>query len=121
MFGKKLSEYLAFQKWFLAAIAVVGTARLVLSLAGVADSTTRWFSMQAVWLAGFLYYAVAVHTTRFGGYRHILPLLFNQAVLVQAIAILGIAIAMVSGQDNVFIAYVKGGFEGRAGGMPAAT
>lgn len=116
MFGKTLSEFLAFQKWFLVAIAAVGAVRLLLSLAGVADSTTSWLSMQALWLGGFFYYSVAVHTKGFGGHKHILLLLFNQTVLVQVIAILGIAIAMVTGHGNVFTAHVKGGFEGRSWG-----
>lgn len=116
MFGKSLSEYVAFQRRFLVAIAVVGTARLLLSLAGVPDAITSWLSMQAVWLAGFVYYSVAVHTKGFGHQRHILPLLFSQTVLVQAIAILGIAIAMITGHDNVYTAHVRGGFEGRSWG-----
>jgi hypothetical protein len=116
MFGKSLSEYLAFQKWFLVAMAVVGTARLLLSLAGVSDAVTSWLSMQAIWLGGFVYYAVAVHTKDFGRYKHILPLLFNQTVLYHAIAILGITIAMFTGQDNVYTAHVKGGFAGRSWG-----
>lgn len=116
MFGKTLSEYLAFQKWFLVAIAAVGSARLLLSLAGMGDSATSWLSMQAVWFGGFFSYPVAVHTKGFGRHRHILPLLFNQTVLVQVIAILGIAVAMLTGHDNVFTAHVKGGFEGRSWG-----
>jgi len=116
--GKKVSGYLSFQKWFLIAIAVVGGARLALSLSGVPDTATGWLSMQVVWLAGFVYYAIAVHAKGFGVYKHIFPLLLNQTVLVQAIAILGIAIAIFTGQDNVFTAqeYTKGGFAGRSWG-----
>jgi len=115
MFGRRFSEYLAFQKWFLVVIAAVGIGRLALSLAGAEDATAGWLSMQAVWLAGFLYYAVAVQTRGFGGFKQIFPLLLNQTVLVQAIAIAGIAIAILSGHDNVFTAaeYTKGGFAPR--------
>lgn len=118
MFGRRLSEYLAFQKSFLLVIAVAGITRLALSLAGVENATAGWLSMQAIWLAGFLYYAVAVHTKGFGGYGQIFPLLLNQTALVEAIAIAGIAIAIVTGRDNVFTAaeYTKGGFAPRSWG-----
>jgi len=118
VFGKTLSEYLAFQKWFLIAIAVVGGARLALSLSGVPDSATGWLSMQVIWLAGVVYYAIAVHAKGFGGHKHVFPMLLSQTILVQGIAILGIAIAIVTGQDNVFTAheYTKGGFAGRSWG-----
>jgi hypothetical protein len=39
--GKRLSEYFAFQKVFLAVIAVVGVARLGLSLVGAPDGTVN--------------------------------------------------------------------------------
>src|SRR5262245_25117594 len=45
VFGKRLSEYVAFQKVILALVALVGITRLGLSLAGVPDGTAKWFSM----------------------------------------------------------------------------
>ena len=103
MFGKRISEYLRFQRGWLALLAAVGFARLGLSLAGVSDSVATWFSLTVVgWIAVF-YYGVAVHTRGFGSYRHLVPLLFFQVVLVQAIAVTGILLA-IAGFPNIFAA-----------------
>jgi hypothetical protein len=103
MFGKRLSEYLAFQKGPLLIVAGVGLLRLGLSLAGAPNATATWLSMTvAGWLAIF-YYGVAVHTRRFGTYRHLLPLVFIQVVVVQAIAVTGILLA-IGGVPNIYAA-----------------
>ena len=103
MFGKRLSDYLRFQKIPLAVIAAVGLARLGLSLAGLPDSSVAWLSMTvASWIAVF-YYGVAVHTRGFGTYRHLLPLLAIQIVMVQVIAVTGILLA-IAGLPNVYAA-----------------
>jgi hypothetical protein len=103
MFGKRVSEYLRFQKGWLVLVAAVGLARLVLSLAGVSDSVATWFSLTAVgWIAIF-YYGIAVQTRGFGSYRHLVPLIFFQMVLVQAIAVAGILIA-IAGYPNIYAA-----------------
>ena len=103
MFGKRISQYLAFQKVALALIAAVGLARLGLSLAGLPDATVTWLSMTvAGWLA-ILYYGVAVHTRGFGSYRQLLPLVFFQMVLVQVIAVFGILLA-IAGFPNIYAA-----------------
>ncbi len=103
MFGKRLSQYLAFQKVVLGLLAAVGLARLGLSLAGVPDATVAWLSMNVVAWAGALYYGVAVHTRGFGSYKQILPLAFFQTVLQQSIAVLGILLA-IGGHPNVYAA-----------------
>jgi hypothetical protein len=103
MFGKRISEYLAFQKLFLALIAAVGLLRLGLSLAGVPDSAVKWLSMNVVAWAGIFYYGVAVHTKGFGSYKQILPLVLFQTILQQLIAVLGILLA-IAGLPNIFAA-----------------
>jgi small basic protein len=114
IFGKTLSEYLSFQKYILLLILIVGLARLFLSLGGVPDSTTKWLSISVVSLIGLVYYAVRVHTSGFGSYKQLLPLLFIQSVLAQAIVILGIVIAIYTGKDNVFSApEYSGGSDGK--------
>jgi hypothetical protein len=103
MFGKRVSEYLDFQKVPLAILAVVGLARLGLSLAGTPDKTVAWLSMNVVTWAAAFYYGVAVHTRGFGSYKQILPLAFFQMVLQQVIAVAGILLA-IAGLPNVFAA-----------------
>lgn len=103
MFGKRVSEYLEFQKVFLVLIAAVGLARLGLSVAGLPNSTTRWFSMNVVAWAAVFYYGVAVHTRGFGSYKQLLPLGIFQTILMQAIAVTGILLA-IAGFPNVFAA-----------------
>src|SRR2546426_296370 len=66
MFGKRLSQYLGFQKVWLALIAAVGLARLGLSLAGLRDSTVTFLSMTVVgWGVGSLVLLI----TKRGGRR----------------------------------------------------
>lgn len=101
MFGKRISEYLTFQRVFLVLIAVVGLLRLGLSLAGAPNSTTRWFSMNVVSWAGAFYYGVAVYTRGFGSYKQLLPLGLFQTLLQQAIAVAGILLD-IAGLRNVF-------------------
>jgi hypothetical protein len=103
LFGKRVSEYLGFQKAWLALIAVVGLARLGLSLAGLPDGTVTFLSITVVGWAAVLYYGVAVHTRGFGGYKQLLPLMAFQVVLVQAIAVFGILLA-IGGHPNIYAA-----------------
>ncbi|MGH9322122.1 MAG: hypothetical protein ACRD21_22295 [Vicinamibacteria bacterium] len=103
MFGKRLSEYLAFQRVPLGLIAAVGLARLGLSLAGLPNGTVAWLSMNVVAWAAALYYGVAVHTRGFGSYKQILPLGIFQTVLQQSIAVLGILLS-IAGFSNVYAA-----------------
>jgi hypothetical protein len=102
IFGKRLSEYINFQKAILGLILVVGLARLGLSLAGVPNSTTKWLSISVAALIGLIYYSIRVHTTGFGSYKQLLPLHFIQGFVTQSIIIAGIVIAIFTGQDNVF-------------------
>jgi hypothetical protein len=103
MFGKRVSEYLAFQKVWLVLLATVGLARLGLSLAGLPDRTVMFLSMTVVGWAAVFYYGVAVHTRGFGSYRHLVPLLLFQIILVQAIAVLGILLD-IAGWSNIYAA-----------------
>jgi len=103
IFGKRISEYLRFQRVWLALLAAVGLARLGLSLAGLSDRTVMWLSMTVVGWAAIIYYGVAVHTRGFGNYRHLVPLIFFQMVLVQSIAVFGILLA-IAGVPNIYAA-----------------
>ena len=103
IFGKNFSDYLAFQKMWLALTAIVGIARLGLSLSGQPDATAKWASMTVVGLAAIIYYGVAVHTSGFGSYKQLLPLVFFQSVLANLIVIAGIVLSM-AGYSNIFAA-----------------
>ena len=103
MFGKRISEYLGFQKWWLVVIVAVGLARLALSLAGLPDRAVMFLSMTATgWLA-VLYYGVAVDAKGFGSYKQLLPLMIFQVALVQSIAVAGILLA-IAGHPNIYAA-----------------
>ena len=101
-FGKTFSEYVQFQKPILVLILIVGLARLLLSLAGVPNSTVKWLSVTVVTLLGGLYCAIRVHTSGFGSYKQLLPVIALLNLTAQIIAIAGIAIAMITGNNNVF-------------------
>lgn len=103
MFGKRVAEYLAFQKGWLLLTVVVGVARLGASLAGGSDESVRWLSMNLVIWAGAVYYGVAMHTRGFGSYRQILPLVTFQVAILHVIAVAGIALS-VFGFPNIFTA-----------------
>lgn len=114
IFGKRFSEYLRFQQVMLGLILVVGLAKLALTLAGMPNSTTKWLSLTVLTLVGLLDYGVRVHTSGFGSYKQMLPLIFNQNVLAQGIVIIGIVIGIVTGHDNVFTApEYSGGGDGK--------
>jgi hypothetical protein len=103
MFGKPISQYVAFQKVLLGLLVAVGVARLALSLSGLPDSTVRWLSMNVVLWAATLYYGVAAHTQGFGSYKQLLPLVVIQVLVFQSIAAVGILLA-IAGFPNIFAA-----------------
>jgi len=114
IFGKPLSEYLAFAKVILLLIAIVGVARLALSLGGVENATVKWLSISIAMLVGLVYYAIRVHTSGFGSYKQLLVLIVIQSILAQAIIIVGIVIAIFTGRDNIFSApEYSGGGDGK--------
>lgn len=104
IFGKRVSEYVAFSKPLLVLILVVGMSRLALSLGGAPNSTAKWLSITAVMWIGVLYYAVRVHTSGFGSYKQLLPIFVLAGITSQAIAVLAILIAIFTGADNIYTA-----------------
>jgi hypothetical protein len=109
IFGKRVSDYVRFQRGLLLLTLVVGLLRLALSLGGVPNSTARFLSMTVVLLASALYYGVRVHTTGFGGYKHLLPLLEIQWALATVIVIVAILISAATGTENIYSAPEYGG------------
>ena len=104
IFGKRLSEYVAFSKPSLGLILVVGIVRFVLSFAGVPNSAAKWFSITVVMWIGGLYYAVKIHTSGFGSYKHLLPICVLQSITAQVIIVPAIILAIFTGHDNIYSA-----------------
>jgi hypothetical protein len=104
VFGKPASAYVAFSKGVALLILGVGLAKLVLSLAGIPNSTTRWLAMNGVYFFGLIYLAIRVHTTGFGTYKHLLPALLFPSLMLHGVAIAGIVLGMITGNDNVYTA-----------------
>lgn len=104
IFGKRLSEYLAFSKPFLGLILVVGSARLALSLGGIPSSSVKWLSITAVMWIGILYFAVRIHTSGFGSYKQLLPICVLQSLTAQVIIVPAIVLAIFTGNDNIYSA-----------------
>jgi hypothetical protein len=104
IFGRRLSDYAAFCRFFLVLIPVVGITRLLLSLEGVPNSTAKWFSVTALVWIGVLYYSIRVHTRGFGSYKQLLVICVLQNLVAQAVIIFGIVLAMVTGTGNIYSA-----------------
>jgi hypothetical protein len=109
IFGKRLSEYVAFEKGVLALIAIVGIVKLALSLAGVPDATTKYVSLTVVGIAAVIYLGVVTWTKGFGSYRQLLPMMVLQGLVAHAIVITGILISAATGKANIFTANEYGG------------
>jgi hypothetical protein len=121
MFGKKVKEYVRFERWILILIVVVFALRLGLSLAGlsfpvradkgisaiwpsVSNNKTEWVSINLVLLVGLLYCAIAVQTTGFGTYKHLFPLLLLQITIAHWLIGMGIILGIVTGHAAIAVA-----------------
>jgi hypothetical protein len=114
IFGKRFSEYISFTRLFIVLILIVGITRLALSLAGIDTSIVKWISISAVLTVGLFYYPIKLHTTGFGTYKHLFPIVFIQSFLSQVIIVTAIAIAIFTGTDNVFsLPEYSGGVDGK--------
>lgn len=121
LFGKNLFAYIRFQWPILALVLIVGLARLSFSLAGVSNSTVKYFSITAAGLIGMILAAVALHVKSFGSYKELLVLLTVQQLLQQVLVAGAIALAIVLGQDNIFsVPEYSGGTDGKTWGHASA-
>ena len=102
IFGKPLSDYVSFAKPILGLILAVGIVRLALSLGGVPVSAAKWLSITAVAWIGVVYFAIRVHTTGFGTYKHLLPICVLQSITTQVVVVPAIILAIFTGQDNIY-------------------
>jgi hypothetical protein len=114
VFGKPFSEYVRFTCYGLYVIAAVTILRLVLSLAGVDNSSARWVSGTVATLACVLVYSAMVHTKRFGSYKQVLPVVWTLSMTLSVIVALAVVLGIVTGQDNIFTApEFSGGQDGK--------
>ena len=122
IFGKSLSDYVRFERGFLILVVVVGIARLALSLLGVPNSTAKFLSLTVVFLLGMVYYSVRVHTSGFGSYKQLLPVLALPVIVGNCIIVAGIVIAILTAKDNIFSApdYSPGKADGKTWGHAGA-
>jgi hypothetical protein len=119
VFGKKVKEYVRFERWILILIVLVFALRLGLSLAGVSKAeypvmaktgiptipkAAEWVSINLVLLVGILCCAIAVQTTGFGTYKHLFILLLFQITIAHVLVGMGIVLGIVTGHNNVFTA-----------------
>jgi hypothetical protein len=102
MFGKPLSEYVAFEKPVLILIAIVWALRLALSMAGVPVSGAKLVSITGVLILASLYYGWAVGQRGFGSYKQLYALNLVQNVFSQTLVALAIVLAIVIGKDNIY-------------------
>jgi hypothetical protein len=102
MFGKSLSEYVAFQKPILILITAVWLVRLVLSMAGMPVSGVRFVSVTGVLVLAALYYGWAVGRKGFGSFKQLYGLNLIQGVFSQTLIALAIVLGMAMGQDNIY-------------------
>jgi hypothetical protein len=114
MFGKTVAQYLGFQKVVLAVIVLAFVVRFGISLAGAPNSVAKWISVTVVLLAGIVYYGIAVHTSGFGGYKQLYPLVLFQSLLGEGLVALAVALAIFTGADNIYTApEYSGGGDGK--------
>jgi hypothetical protein len=102
MFGKPLSQYVAFQGPVLMLIAAIWLMRLLASMAGVPVSGAKFLSVTGVVLIGALYYGWAVGHRGFGSLKQLYGLNLVQGVFSQTLVALAILLAMAIGQDNIY-------------------
>jgi hypothetical protein len=121
IFGKSLSEYIRFQGPILGFILLVGIARLALSLGGVSSSVVKYFSITVAGLVGVVVYSIGVHIRAFGGYKQLLVLLGIQNLTAQVFTAAAIALAIFTGQDNIYsLPEYSGGVDGKTWGHAGA-
>jgi hypothetical protein len=73
------------------------------------NTTVRFLSITVIGIVGVFYYGIRVHTTGFGSYKHLLPLIGIQNVVTHTLVIAGILLARLTHHPNIFSAPEYGG------------
>jgi hypothetical protein len=121
MFGKQFGNYVQFQYWVLILVALAFVSRLVVGMTGLPVATVKWISINLVLLVGLFYCSIAVHTRGFGSYKQLFGLLLVQNAFAHFLVACGIALAILTGTNNIYTApEFFGGSDGRNWGHVAA-
>jgi hypothetical protein len=104
LFGKPVSSYFRFAAVPTLLVVAVGVTRLILSLSGMPDTQTRWLSMTIAMMIAVIYLSVRIHTSGFGGFLRLLPVVLIPNTASHLVSIAGIVIGIATGQANVFTA-----------------
>jgi hypothetical protein len=114
IFGKTIGAYLRFAAGIVVLVVAVGVARLVLSLAGAPVSAVKFVSVTTMAVLGVVYLGVRTHTSGFGSYRQLLPLMVITLGAASWVSGFAVVLAMATGQDNIFsIPEYSGGQDGK--------
>ena len=84
-------------KWFILAIAAMGVIRFILDAGGVPKDVVKYFSMTAIIIAGWLYFAIATssHIERLkSAYLLILPYM--------GIEVIALSYMWITGRQTIF-------------------
>jgi hypothetical protein len=114
IFGRTFGDYLRFATGIVALVVVVGVARLVLSMAGVPVPAVKFVSVTTMALLGVVYFGVRTHTSGFGSYRQLLPLMVITLGAASWVSGFAVVLAIITGRDNIYsIPEYSGGQEGK--------
>jgi hypothetical protein len=114
IFGKTVGDYLRFAAGVVALVVVVGVARLALDLGGVPVSAVRLVSVTTMALLGVVYLGVRTHTSGFGSYRQLLPLMVITLGSASWVSGAAVVLAIATGSDNIYsIPEYSGGQDGK--------
>jgi hypothetical protein len=114
IFGKTVGDYLHFAMGVVVLVVVVGLARLALSLAGAPVSAVKLVSVTTMALLGVVYLGVKTHTSGFGSYRQLLPLMVITLGAASWVSGLAVVLAIATGTDNIYsIPEYSGGQDGK--------
>jgi hypothetical protein len=73
-------------------------------MAGVPNATVKFVSLSVLLLLGLIYYSVRVHTSGFGSYKQLLPVLALPVILANLMIVSAITLAIEIGKNNIFSA-----------------
>jgi hypothetical protein len=76
------------------------------------NSTVRFLSITVIGIIGIFYYGIRVHTTGFGSYKQLLPLIVIQNVVTHTLIIAAIVLSRLTHQVNIYSAPEYGGNAG---------